>query len=60
VFDIGAILENELEVGGRALLDKIDRDIYGAIVSPLNNDFRAIYTLQMNISVGVAVSMLLK
>jgi hypothetical protein len=27
VFDIGAILENELEVGGRALLDKIDRDI---------------------------------
>jgi hypothetical protein len=42
VFDTGTVLENELEVGRRAFLDKIDRDIYGATVSPLNNDFRAI------------------
>jgi hypothetical protein len=59
LFDTSAVLENELEVGGRAFLEKIDRDIYVAIVSLLNNDFRDIYTLQMNISVSVAVSILL-
>jgi hypothetical protein len=59
VFDTGVVLENEFEVGGRAFLDKIDRDIWENILSLLFNSFRAIYTLQVNISVGVGISTLL-
>jgi hypothetical protein len=60
VSDIGAVFENELEVGRRAFLDKIDRDICANILSLIISDCAAIYTLQMNISVSVAVSMQLR
>ena len=55
-FDTGAVFENEFEVGHRAFLDKIDGDICVNILSLVISHFRAIGTLQTDISVSVAVS----
>ena len=41
VFDTVAVLEYELEVGRRAFLDKIDRDIYEKTLSILIKECRA-------------------
>jgi hypothetical protein len=43
VFDIGAVFENELEVGRRAFLDKIDRDIYELPLSRLSKSLGPTY-----------------
>ena len=41
VSDIGAVFENELEVGRRAFLDKIDRDVYETTLSVSIKECRA-------------------
>ncbi len=40
VFDTGVVLENELEVGRRTSLDKIDKYLYATISSLLRNNGR--------------------
>ncbi len=41
VFDTSIVLENELEVGRRTSLDKIDKYFYATISSLLRNDVRS-------------------
>lgn len=56
VFDTGIVLENELEIGRRTCLDKVDKDFYATAIKSASKRWAVPYTFQVNVSGNETVS----